>query len=149
MAIYTIVFHLHFLSGVLRNSISVSPCIPLPDWKKKRGRKEEEEERLLMGKKKKNKNLKKQGGRRSGLHVAASASASSEVKVEVNKRGRSLTGNRGRLSLAIRDSRQDGRWEHLTSGFRLRAPSLPAGGRRDHLRKPGRPGDPNMTQLCS
>ena len=127
MAINTIVFHLHFLSGVLCNSISVSPCIPLPDWKKKRGRKEkkEEEERLLMGEKKKNKNSKKQGGRRSGLHVAASSS--SEVKIEVNKRGRSLTGNRGRLSWAIKDSRQDGRGKHLTSGCRLRAPSLPAG----------------------
>ena len=105
MAINTIVFHLHFLSGVLCNSISVSPCIPLPDWKKKRGRKEEEkeeEERLLMGKKKKNKNSKKQGGRRSVLHVATSASSSSEVKVEVNKRsvldrlqGSTLIGNQG------------------------------------------------------
>ncbi len=144
MAINTIVFHLHFLSGVLCNSISVSPCIPLPDWKKKRGRKEEEkeeEERLLMGKKKKNKNSKKQGGRRSVLHVATSASSSSEVKVEVNKRsvldrlqGSTLIGNQGL------EARRQGEASDIR---------LPAGGRRDHLRNPGRPGDPNMTQLCS
>ncbi len=69
---------------------------------KERKEKKEEEEKLLMGEKKKNKNSKKKGERRSVLHVATSASASSEVKVEVNKRsvldrlqGSTLIGNQG------------------------------------------------------